>query len=604
MYTQQLQAQIKQTQFLISKGAYSNALQLLGGLQKSNPKNVDILALSGFCHKQLGENKRAAQLFKKCLKVNNKMANVYYWFSEVLIADNKYGQAENMIRRALSLAPDNIDYILKLALIYHKSERHNLLEAYLSKILFKQPNDLKTLHFLGWHYQEVEDNEKALKLYERLLSIDPENVAALHNKGVILKVEQKFSESIKLLQQALELEPKKPSILHNIGSCFASLGKIDEAKQYFEKAIVLEPLNPSHHHWLNQILYTEKNHAFLESYKRVLAKTPNPSLTRELAFKLLLADRLEEASEEINKSIHGDPKNPLGYKILGQINRKQRAFDEAVDNHNKALSLDSSEYLKEELATSLLAAGEGKKAQAIIDGLLKSNHKHQGYWALKSTALRILESEQYYELCNYDELVLETSIETPADYESLGSFNEALEKYLTSLHVAKDSPLEQTLKNGTQTLGDLFKYDNELVRQLRSQIDQEMECFLTKLTPSCSHPTLSRLTNNYGYTGSWSVLLRRGGHHINHFHSHGWYSGPYYVKVPSIVDSCANKSGWIKLGEPGFECIVDLAADKYIKPVPGKLIRFPSFMWHGTVAFDSNDTRMIVASDLIPEKEL
>ncbi len=43
-----------------------------------------------------------------------------------------------------------------------------------------------------------------------------------------------------------------------------------------------------------------------------------------------------------------------------------------------------------------------------------------------------------------------------------------------------------------------------------------------------------------------------------------------------------------------------LEAEHFVKPPPGLLVLFPSYMWHGTVPFSGEAPRLTVAFDLIP----
>ena len=40
--------------------------------------------------------------------------------------------------------------------------------------------------------------------------------------------------------------------------------------------------------------------------------------------------------------------------------------------------------------------------------------------------------------------------------------------------------------------------------------------------------------------------------------------------------------------------------ERYVKPQPGKLVLFPSYVWHGTVPFTRSAERMTVAFDAAP----
>jgi len=40
---------------------------------------------------------------------------------------------------------------------------------------------------------------------------------------------------------------------------------------------------------------------------------------------------------------------------------------------------------------------------------------------------------------------------------------------------------------------------------------------------------------------------------------------------------------------------------KAVQPVPGRLVLFPSYMWHGTIPLDASSARTTIAFDAVPQ---
>jgi hypothetical protein len=47
---------------------------------------------------------------------------------------------------------------------------------------------------------------------------------------------------------------------------------------------------------------------------------------------------------------------------------------------------------------------------------------------------------------------------------------------------------------------------------------------------------------------------------------------------------------------------LDLPPRRLVQPEVGTLVLFPSYMWHGTVPFESAEPRITVAFDLLPDR--
>ena len=62
----------------------------------------------------------------------------------------------------------------------------------------------------------------------------------------------------------------------------------------------------------------------------------------------------------------------------------------------------------------------------------------------------------------------------------------------------------------------------------------------------------------------------------------------------------SDRSGCIQFGQPPAELKLDLPPRRVIRPEPGKLALFPSYLWHGTVPFEDAQPRVTIAFDMTP----
>ena len=95
------------------------------------------------------------------------------------------------------------------------------------------------------------------------------------------------------------------------------------------------------------------------------------------------------------------------------------------------------------------------------------------------------------------------------------------------------------------------------------------------------------------------MRLNDGGYHVNHLHPQGWISSAYYVALPAETADERSKSGWIKFGEPRLPTPGADAA-YFVEPRVGRLVLFPSYMWHGTTPIHGPEPRLTIAFDAIP----
>jgi len=175
-----------------------------------------------------------------------------------------------------------------------------------------------------------------------------------------------------------------------------------------------------------------------------------------------------------------------------------------------------------------------------------------------------------------------------------------LAEVLRGLHQARSRHLDQSVRGGTQTDGALLARTEPEIVALRSALVAATEAHVAGLpAPHPRHPTLSpRRDRTPRFSGSWSVRLRGNGFRANHVHPAGWLSSALYIALPDGMDSPGGHAGWLALGEPQRELGLSLHAERLIEPKPGRLVIFPSTMWHGTRPFDDGE-RLTVAFDVM-----
>lgn len=174
-----------------------------------------------------------------------------------------------------------------------------------------------------------------------------------------------------------------------------------------------------------------------------------------------------------------------------------------------------------------------------------------------------------------------------------------LADHLRRLHFATAAPLDQSVRGGTQTDGNLLLRGDPPLQSLRRAVMRAVERHVAQLpAPDPAHPTLLTHRAPLRISGSWSVRLNASGHHADHVHTQGWLSSAFYVSLPDSMapPDAGDAAGWLSLGE-ARDIAPSLAPLKLIEPRRGRLVLFPSTMWHGTRPFPAGE-RLTVALDI------
>jgi tetratricopeptide (TPR) repeat protein len=180
------------------------------------------------------------------------------------------------------------------------------------------------------------------------------------------------------------------------------------------------------------------------------------------------------------------------------------------------------------------------------------------------------------------------------DFSSV-EISELAEK-LRKLHVHQAAYPEQSVRGGTQTDRPLFFNPDPLIQSAYRKIEAAVRIYIDALAASDpAHPLLGTPRDRILFKGSWSVRLQDAGFHASHTHVMGWISSAFYVTLPHNPGPAP--SGWLAFGTPPQELKLDLQPQATVEPKPGRLVLFPSTMWHSTFAFNSGE-RMTIAFDV------
>jgi tetratricopeptide (TPR) repeat protein len=251
------------------------------------------------------------------------------------------------------------------------------------------------------------------------------------------------------------------------------------------------------------------------------------------------------------------------------------------------------------LCQAQLAAGQPEPALVIAENLKRLWPHDQFITALIALAWRLMKDPKYRALHDYERLVRTQPLATPPGWSSLEAYVSDLSASLRGLHTLRGHPIGQSLRGGVQTPQCLTRLADPVIKAFFVAIDPPLRAYLEAASQegqAFGRPWSPKV--GYRLERAWSVLLRSNGFHVDHLHPMGWISSACHIEAPRAVET--ERQGWLKFGEPGIPTTPRLAAEHFIKPRPGHIVLFPSYMWHGTVPFAGPETRLSAAMDILP----
>ena len=454
----------------------------------------------------------------------------------------------------------------------------------------------------------------------------------------LLKAGQYYDELLAIRAAEVTVAPTSVISHHNMASALGDAGRTVEAEACARKALSLGGKAPETWIVLARALQAQnRTDEAISTYAEAISRRPDyVEAITEQAQLLWMSGRSEaEARAPFEKALVVNPASSGLLQALGVFNlyvgmaprevwqdltqRLDRAklstvetevaavnlaieFDPAIAlaHAQRATEIDPSSVISwTNMAKAQLVAGHYAEASEILAGLVQVVPQDQTVLALHAATMRQLGRPDPLGLDDAEGLIWAMQIDVPEGWESLDVYLYDLARALETQHGYSRHPIGQSLRQGSQTPIDLRRVDDPVIQSFFTAIDRPIREHLKRLGLG-KDPVRGRNTGDYRLQGCWSVRLKSGGFHEAHIHGQGWLSSACYIELPPAVDR-GGQEGWMGFGVPPFSQMAPLEPLKVERPEPGKLVLFPSCMWHGTLPFDDERHRLTIAFDIVPE---
>ena len=447
----------------------------------------------------------------------------------------------------------------------------------------------------------VDRHDEALAFNRRAVAATPNDRIVWYNLAATLGDLAQAEEAETAIRKAIALGLDAPEAWLVLGRALQSRSRYDEAEAAFVAAIARRDVFADAHRNLAQLRWMRSGdleHA-LQPLKASLARVSDSQL-------ILIKSTVEEfagdkaaAFATVSHALSRQPNDALlllaASHMAGEVGQVETMLAHAQAAERLA---PQAPQVLTALTEAHLAAGNAEAASTNAEHLRAAAPLDQYALALQSTAWRLADHPNRAALADYPALVRSYILPTPEGWHSLDAYLDALRARLAERHDLKTHPLQQSLRGGSQ-VPSLHQSPDPLFRAFYEQARKVVTRYLADIGPG-GDPLRSRATGDFRFSGGWSVRLQPNGFHADHVHPQGWISSAFYLDLPSGVADDDRREGWIKFGQPGCVTRPTLEPEHEVRPQPGMLVLFPSYMWHGTRAFTSPEHRLTMAFDVVP----
>jgi tetratricopeptide (TPR) repeat protein len=377
--------------------------------------------------------------------------------------------------------------------------------------------------------------------------------------------------AVKRFKLVLKQSPDHPQILNLCARSLAELNDFRSAESLLNRAIKSDP-----------------DHA--ESYGN-------------LGSMLELDGKFEAAAEAYDRVRSLNPESPFGHVRFADACQKMERYGDALKAYERGLAIDPDDANAwSGLSRVSMFEGEWEKGLDSADRALSRDPGNSLLLAIKSVAFSELGRKgETAELVNFEKLIEVQHFSAPDVYADMKSFNDALCAHCLAHPTLVYEPSGKSTMKGHQTDDISQDGDKTPISPLRDMIVDAIRGYQKTHPLDPSHPFLAQKPDQWG-AYIWATVLESSGHQASHIHPSGWLSGVYYVKIPDVISaSSEDKAGWIEFGEaaryPHSKAENDV---RLYQPQEGMVVLFPSYFYHRTVPFESDDQRISIAFDIVP----
>lgn len=232
-------------------------------------------------------------------------------------------------------------------------------------------------------------------------------------KAMNLFKEKKYKECIDAFSSVLETEPDNADVYNNMGVAYSCEGDFEHAEKAYVRAIELDPELAQAYINLSDLYYKSGD---LASAVGTLQRG-SYELQDNLAIAHLLArvyiedQRWDDAIEELERVLDGEPENYDAYYDLGHVYFELGDYETAIDNFENVIAYEqnqNNELLYYALAQAYEANNQVDKA---ISNYLKAIAVNDKFTlAYKKVGILFLAREDFEDAVEYFESYLEFDI--------------------------------------------------------------------------------------------------------------------------------------------------------------------------------------------------
>jgi tetratricopeptide (TPR) repeat protein len=199
---------------------------------------------------------QSLQVLARCIAVRKTDPEAFKLVALNAIRLNKLSTAEDALRRAARLVPDDYLVHFNLGALYYTESHFLEAKPELERAVALKADHQPSLIFLGLTSEELGQDATAIKMYRKAIALgesqDTKNELPYLYLGRLFYRLDRFEDALPLLHQSVLMKPASGEGWLFLGKTLKALGHADQSITALERAVAIDERSPEPHYLLSR----------------------------------------------------------------------------------------------------------------------------------------------------------------------------------------------------------------------------------------------------------------------------------------------------------------------------------------------------------------
>ena len=301
--------------------------------------------------KMLGDYKTAITQFSDYLRLNRQNSTVYYELARLFMEVNNPAYALGFARRAANMDTTNRWFQLTLADALGMNNQFDSAAAVYARLSRQYPESEDYLFNKAMLLSKAGKTDDALAVLNQLEEKTGVVEELVYQKQRLLLKQSKVDEAAAEIRKLIDQSPQEIRYYQLLAEVYDANDRIDEASAIYKSILARDSNNARSLIALANYAKQRGDSTVYWQYLTRAFTNPDYSIDEKVAFvypylQMLQIDstKLKEGLQLTHLVIRAHPTEAKAYALQADMYSQADMLDSALENYNKAISLDSSRF--------------------------------------------------------------------------------------------------------------------------------------------------------------------------------------------------------------------------------------------------------------------